>query len=277
MPLGRTPAPESVKIITGGIRRRTPRRCPEADTQLADSHNEKKRILIVDDEQQIRVLLERYLSNEGFQVFTVSDGTAMRETMSRHEIDIAVLDVRLPGEDGFVLLRELRRNSSLPVIMLSDRSEVFDRVAGLEAGADDYLPKPFAPRELLARVNAVLRRDRGEEVEREQTTPPTLSFADFSMNLASRQLFGPGGKEIILTPMEFEILATLARNPQRALDRDFLLEAAVGADVSALERTIDVHIGRLRKKIESDSVRPSLIKTVRGAGYIFSAKVHRDH
>ena len=237
--------------------------------------NERKKILVVDDDTVVCNLLREYLEREGFHVFTVAAGDAMRQAMSRHEIDLVLLDVRLPGEDGFSLLLELRKTSSVPILMMSQRSEVYDRVAGLEAGADDYLPKPLELRELLARIRAILRRTGRGTVDPEGKVPTKLSFNDFSLNLASRQLLDPEGTEVILTPMEFDILATLVQNAQRVLKRDFLLDVAVGGEASPLDRTVDVHIGRLRRKIERDPTNPSLIRTVRGTGYIFSERVQR--
>jgi two-component system, OmpR family, response regulator len=231
------------------------------------------RILVVDDEPEVCRIVERYLSNEGYQTYIAKDGETMRQTLGRTPMDLIILDLRLPDEDGLTLLKDLRRTSSVPVIMLTVKSELIDRVLGLESGADDYLAKPFQPRELLARVRAILRRTR-DVIGSDHTQPPcAICFDDFRLLPGSRQLWRKSGKEISLTSAEFDLLLSMAKNPNRVLSRDHLLHMTRDRSAAPYDRTIDVHIGRLRKKIESDPAHPILIKTVRNAGYIFTPTV----
>ncbi|HET6521029.1 MAG TPA: response regulator [Geminicoccaceae bacterium] len=228
-------------------------------------------ILIVDDDREIRDLLARFLGKHGYRVDVAADGRAMARALEAGRFDLIVLDLMLPGEDGLSLCRRLRATSSLPVIMLTAMGEETDRIVGLEMGADDYLPKPFNPRELLARIKAVLRRagtaGRADEVGR------TLAFEGWRLDLARRELRAPDGVLVPLTGGEFDLLVAFAERPRRVLTRDQLLDLTRGRAAAPFERSIDVQLSRLRRKIEPDPRQPELIKTVRGGGYMFTAEV----
>ncbi|HEX2650660.1 MAG TPA: two-component system response regulator OmpR [Burkholderiales bacterium] len=234
----------------------------------------KKRILIVDDDQRHRDLVVRYLSEQGFEARAVGDAAGMDKQLSRERYDLVVLDLMLPGEDGLAICRRLRsdRNahSSAPaIIMLTAKGDDVDRIVGLEMGADDYLPKPFNPRELVARVNAVLRR-------RQPAGPPGAPAADtevhrfgaFEFNLATRSL-AKSGKPVALTTGEFSVLKVLVQHPRTPLSRDKLMELARGREYGVFDRSIDVQISRLRKIVEDDHSHPRYIQTVWGFGYVF--------
>jgi two-component system OmpR family response regulator len=235
-------------------------------------------ILIVDDDSQIGELLSQFLGTQGFHVTAVGDGVAMREALAREAMDLVVLDLMLPGEDGLSLLRHLRATTSLPVIMLTAMSSETDRVVGLELGADDYLAKPFSTRELLARIKAVLRRAGNAQVA--EATPATeqphreiLEFAGWQLDTGRRQLHSPDGVLVELTSGELDLLLAFLLHPQRVLNRDQLLELARGRIAGPLDRTIDVQVGRLRRKLEVDPKNPEVIKTVRGGGYVLTVEV----
>lgn len=231
----------------------------------------KTRILVIDDDLRLRDLLKRYLSEQGYAVQTVADATAMRRLMTRENFDLLVLDLMLPGEDGLTLCRQLRaENNAIPIIMLTARGEDVDRIIGLEMGADDYLAKPFNPRELLARIHAVLRR---RPAARTPPAAPTqeqqlVRFGAFELNLANRQL-QRGNEPITLTSGEFALLKALVLNPRVPLSRDKLTEMARGKEYQATDRSIDVQMSRLRKLIEADPGRPIYLQTVWGFGYVF--------
>jgi two-component system OmpR family response regulator len=232
-------------------------------------------ILIVDDDREIRDLLGRFLEKHGCRVTTVADGRAMRAALDDWSIDLIVLDLMLPGDDGLTLCRELRAHSTTPIIMLTAMSEETDRIVGLEMGADDYLPKPFNPRELLARIKAVLRR-AGERAE----APPVsdgqeVRFAGWALDLARRRLLAPDGMSVSLTAGEFELLVAFVDHPQRVLSRDQLLDFTRGRSAAPFDRSVDIQVSRLRRKIEANSDEPEMIKTVRGGGYLFTAAVER--
>jgi two-component system phosphate regulon response regulator OmpR len=242
--------------------------------------SEKPHILIVDDEPRIRTMLRRYLSEEGFKVSEAADGAAMKAALEADSTDLVLLDLMLPGEDGLSLARYIRERTAIPIIMLTGKGELIDRVVGLEAGADDYLTKPFHLREVLARIRSVMRRAR----PRTPTTPAAadeppaaagevLAFQDWQLDLVKRELRNPAGELVPLTSGEFELLRAFARSPNRVLSRDQLLDAAKGREWAAFDRSIDTQVTRLRHKIERDSRHPELIKTVRGAGYIFAVAV----
>lgn len=228
---------------------------------------QKPKILIVDDEPDIRTLVVNCLRTGGFDGLAAGDGETMRRTIDSHAIDLVILDLSLDGEDGLNLLHDLRA-LDMPVIILTGRGEPVDRVIGLELGADDYLAKPFEPRELVARVRSVLRRTRPAN----GTGPPQqrLHFHGFLLDLPARRLVDPAGKEVPLTAAEFDLLAEFARNPNRVLDRDTLLESTRQRRASPYDRSVDIHIVNLRRKIETDPKHPRIIKTVRGAGYVFT-------
>ena len=229
------------------------------------------KLLVVDDDREIRDLLSRYLGRQGFKVETAGDGRDMDRKLAQGRFDLVVLDIMLPGEDGLSLCRRIRAQSALPVIMLTAVAEETDRIVGLEMGADDYLVKPFNPRELLARIKAVLRRS-GAGRSRD-TGGRVLSFAGWRVDLAKRELTSPDGVLVPLTGGEFDLLAAFVEHPQRVLSRDFLLDHAKGRDAQPFDRSIDVQLSRLRRKIEADPRDPQVIKTVRSGGYIFTPAV----
>jgi two-component system phosphate regulon response regulator OmpR len=230
----------------------------------------KTRILVVDDDLRMRDLLVRYLGGEGYEVKAAADAPAMDKLLVRERYDLVVLDLMLPGEDGLAICRRLRSQGAGPaIIMLTAKGDDVDRIVGLEMGADDYLPKPFNPRELLARINAVLRR-------RAPAGPPgapaagaeTFQFGEFSLNLATRTLTR-GGKPVPLTTGEFSVLKVLVQNARQPLSRDKLMEMARGREFEVFDRSIDVQISRLRKIVEEDPSHPKHIQTVWGFGYVF--------
>lgn len=233
---------------------------------------EKSHILVVDDEPELREMVEEYLSRQGFAVFGAGDGAAMRKVMAEQPVDLVLLDVTMPGEDGFTLARFLREHHQVGIIMLTAANDVVDRVVGLETGADDYITKPFNPRELLARIKSVLRRmaarpEAGSSAS--NTLPDGIRFGRCLLNLDTHKLFDEKGLEIPLTSMEFDLLQAFATHPNRVLSRDQLLELAHHGDWDPFDRSIDIRVTRLRRKIEADPARPQTIRTVRGAGYIF--------
>ncbi|MBA3034031.1 MAG: response regulator [Gammaproteobacteria bacterium] len=228
------------------------------------------RILIVDDDPALRELLTNYLVANGYDVAAVGDGTAMRAAVADGMPDAIVLDLMLPGEDGLALTRLLRAQSTVPILMLSARGEEVDRVIGLEVGADDYLAKPFGPRELLARLRALLRRGQSAPTE-PAATAPQPQFGPFSLDLASRRLL-KDGVEIRLTGAEFDLLAAFLARPNRVLSRDTLVDLLKGYDRDPFDRSIDIRVTRLRRKIETDPSAPAYIRTVRGEGYLFTPR-----
>ncbi|MEJ2122145.1 MAG: response regulator [Alphaproteobacteria bacterium] len=232
-------------------------------------------ILIVDDDAEIRDLLARFLKKHEMRVETAADGRAMAKAMEAARFDLVVLDLMLPGEDGLSLCRRLRVESALPVIMLTALGEETDRIVGLEMGADDYLAKPFNPRELLARIRAVLRRVGKSAGPATEERRRRLGFAGWTLDLAKRELREPGGALVALTAGEFDLLAAFAEHPKRVLNRDQLLDLTRGRAAAAFDRSIDVQLSRLRRKVEADPKDPQLVKTVRGGGYIFTADVER--
>lgn len=234
-------------------------------------------ILIVDDDREIRDLLSRFLMKHGYRVSTAADGRDMRRIMADSRLDLIVLDVMLPGETGLTLCGQVRASSKVPIIMLTAVAEETDRIIGLELGADDYLAKPFNPRELLARIRAVLRRaDAREPITiNEHEKNPVLIFAGWTLDLATRQLTNAQGEPVELSTGEYDLLVAFAERPQRVLSRDRLLDLAKGRAAVAFDRSIDVQVGRLRRKIEVDATAPQLITTVRGGGYMFTPQVTR--
>jgi two-component system, OmpR family, response regulator len=235
--------------------------------------SENGHILVVDDQQEICDLVREYLTDEGFRVSTATDGASMREAMAREPVDLVILDLMLDGEDGLQLARELRTQSEIGIIILTGRGETVDRIIGLEMGADDYLPKPFHLRELLARVRSVLRRAASRTAEKSLGRRPRVSFADWTLDLSSRELFSPAGEDVRLTTGEFELLSAFVNNANRVLSRDRLLDLSRHREAGPFDRTIDVQVGRLRRKLEDDPKNPTLIKTVRGGGYIFTPEI----
>ena len=227
------------------------------------------RILVVDDDASLRELLTGYLRREGFEVTGVEDGHAMFEWLAHHQADILILDLMLPGDDGLTLARRLRAQSDMPIIMLSARGEDIDRIVGLEVGADDYLAKPFNPRELLARIRAVLRRHGG--VPAEQQDENIAEFGSYRLDLATRQL-ARDGTPVTLTGSEFDLLRIFVGHPNRLLDRDRLLDLLRGYERNPFDRSIDVQVARLRAKIEPNKKQPRFIRTVWGRGYMFTPR-----
>lgn len=239
---------------------------------MADDIRQNEHILLVDDDPRIRQLLVRYFEDEGYRITAVADGGAMRRCLGAGPVDIVLLDLVLPGgEDGLTLAREIRAHSDLPIIMLTGRDDVVDRVVGLELGADDYIAKPFHLREVLARLRTVLRR-RPAAPRPAAAANDVLRFDGWTLDLGRRQLLRADGTEVPLTTGEFEILSVLARHPGRVFSRDSLMDMTRGRSLEAFDRTIDAQIARLRKKIEHDPGRPALVKAVRGVGYVLSCK-----
>lgn len=227
------------------------------------------RILLVDDDADIRAMLAEYFSSHGFEVAEADSGVAMREQLARAVPQVVLLDVRLPGEDGFSLLRYLREHHSMGVLMVTGAGEVVDRIVGLELGADDYVSKPFEPRELLARVKSVLRRAQAPAAAPAADAPPPVQVGDCRLDLAARRLFDAEGRDVALTAMEFELLRTFVERPNRVLTRDELLNLTRNRDWEPFDRSIDIRIARLRRKIEPDPDNPRILRTVRGAGYMY--------
>jgi two-component system OmpR family response regulator len=230
-------------------------------------------ILMVDDDAQIRQLLSDYLSGFSMSVVAVADGNAMTEAMKKSTFDLVILDLMLPGEDGLSLCRRLRVGSDIPILMLTARGEAMDRVVGLELGADDYIVKPFEPRELVARIQTILRRARGNS--RNYKEQNEAVFLGWHLNYVIRQLVSPQELVIPLSNAEFRLLTVFIEHPNRILSREFLLDSTRGRDMDIFDRSIDILVSRVRQKLNDDSRTPTLIKTVRGEGYLFDAKVAR--
>ena len=232
-----------------------------------------KSILLVDDDQEIRELLHTYLSRAGFQVRAVADGAGLRAAMAAEPADLVILDVMLPDEDGFSLcrwVREHQRFAAVPVIMLTASSDEADRVIGLELGADDYLGKPFSPRELLARIKALLRR---AGFGQERAASEVLAFDEWRLDMVSHRLFHHDGEEVILSGADFALLKLFLDRPQQILDRDTIASVTRGREVMPLERIVDMAVSRLRQRLRDTGKPPRLIRTVRGAGYLLAAQV----
>ena len=230
-------------------------------------------VLIVEDERDIRDPLASYLAKNGFRVSKASDAAAAREIVAAHAIDIALIDIMMPGEDGLSLTGFLRATSKTPVILLTARAEETDRIVGLELGADDYGTKPFSPRELVARIKAVLRRTSDGRVKAPDAD--AYAFADWVLRTGERELVDKEGRAVPLSTGEYNLLLALVTHPKRVLTRDQLLDLSQHRDMGAFERSIDNHISRLRKKVEANLAKPKLIKTVWGGGYTLAADVRR--
>jgi two-component system, OmpR family, response regulator len=233
-------------------------------------------ILVVDDQQEICEIVSEYLTDEGFRVSIANDGASMREVVGRGSVDLVILDLVLRGEDGLQLARELRSQSAIGIIILTGRGETVDRIVGLEMGADDYLPKPFHLRELLARVRSVLRRGPARGGEQTGASRPRIRFAGWSLDLASRELTSPSGEQVRLTTGEYELLAVFVNHANQVLSRDRLLDLSRHREAGPFDRTIDVQVGRLRRKLEDDPKNPAMIKTVRAGGYMFTPPVENE-
>jgi two-component system OmpR family response regulator len=230
-------------------------------------------VLVVDDDAELRNLLSEYLARNGFRVSVARDGREMRQLLEDTGFDIVVLDVMLPGEDGLALCRDLRARSNLPVIMLTARSEELDRIIGIEMGADDYLTKPFNPRELLARMKGILRRTRSLPPARAESH--RLRFAGWTLDLAARHLIAADGVVVPLSGTEFRLLQIFVTHPNRVLDRNQLMDLALGREATPFDRAIDVQVSRLRQRLRDDAREPRIIKTVRNGGYVLAAQVEK--
>jgi two-component system OmpR family response regulator len=247
----------------------------EAPAPLTTAPTVPPHLLVVDDDREIRDLLARFLERQGFRVTAARDAREARRTWPHGHFQLVVLDLMLPGESGLDFARWLRTQSGVPIIMLTAMAEPTDRIIGLELGADDYLAKPFNPRELLARIRAVLRR-AGEAQTRAETMPRALCFGGFRLEPPRRRLLNPEGVEVPLTGGEYDLLFALAERPNRVLTRDMLLDLLRGRQAGPFDRAIDVAVSRLRRKLEDDGRRAQLIKTVRGGGYVLAAEVARE-
>lgn len=231
------------------------------------------RILVVDDDPRICRLLERTLSREGYRVQVCGNAKEMRRQLQADSPSLIILDLMLPDEDGFSIVRELRNHSRIPVIMLTGKTDVVDKVVGLEMGADDYITKPFHERELIARIRSAIRRngyvaESGEDLERS-----TALFEGWRLDFGAQELTSPGGEIIPLTTNEFRLLSLLLECANRVLSRDRILDEISGRDSSPFDRSVDVMVGKVRKKIEADPKKPRIIKTIRGSGYKLTAQV----
>jgi two-component system OmpR family response regulator len=233
-------------------------------------------IAVVEDDPEIRSLVCGLLAREGFEAAACQNGTELERLLSRRRVDLVILDLMLPGDDGLTICRRLRAASpATPVLMVTAKGEDVDRIIGLEIGADDYLPKPFNPRELTARARAILRRTRDVHQVANLPRPGTLRFAGWTLDAGSRELIDPDGGPVELTGGEFDLLMVLATHPQRVLNREQLLDWTRGRSADPFDRTIDVQLSRLRRKLRDDARQPAIIRTVRGGGYLFAPKVER--
>jgi len=231
-------------------------------------------VLLIDDDPSVRQMIADYLGDNDIRVTSLLNGLEVSNTMHREAIDLVILDLKLPGEDGMQIMQRLRIDSDVPIIMLTGRKDEADRVMGLELGADDYLTKPFSPRELLARMRALLRRSRAKETVAEGLLRiRAYRFAKWELNVRLRRLTAPTGENIPLTNIEFNVLVAFLASPQRVLSREQLLDLSRLHNDEVYDRSIDVQVGRLRKKIQIDARHPPLIQTERGAGYIFTSSV----
>ena len=231
-------------------------------------------LLVVDDDPRIRQMLTRYFEDEGYTVSSAADGIEMRVRLRQQNFDAVLLDLVLPGgTDGLDLAREIRAQSDVPIMMLTGRDDVVDRIVGLEVGADEYIAQPGHLREVQARLKSILRRRQAPARSAEAAGEEIIGFEDWRLNLSRRQLFDPEGTEIELTTGEFDMLTTFVRHAGRVLTRDVLMDLTRGRSLEAFDRTIDAQIVRLRRKIETDPKKPQFIKAVRGVGYVFTARL----
>jgi two-component system OmpR family response regulator len=230
-------------------------------------------ILIVDDDRELRNLLSDYLQKNDYRVSAVADGRGMWNALETGRVDLIILDVMLPGDDGFVLCRNVRARGTWPVIMLTAKGDDTDRIVGLELGADDYLAKPFNPRELLARIKSVLRRHRAVPDNLPTERSRALRFAGWTLDLTARNLISPGHVVVALSGAEFRLLRVFVSYPNRVLSRDQLMDLTVGREADPLDRSVDVQVSRLRQRLGEDAREPAIIKTVRGEGYVLAANV----
>jgi two-component system OmpR family response regulator len=230
-------------------------------------------ILIVDDDRDIRDLLSEYLQKQGYRTTVAADGRAMRAVLARNEPTLIVLDLMLPGEDGLTLCREVRVHSDVPIIMLTARGEEVDRIVGLEMGADDYLSKPFSPRELVARIKTILRRTRALPSNLKPDHIRTMRFAGWTLDVVTRNLISPQGVTIALSGTDFKLLRILLNHPNRVLTRDQLIDMTQSRDAGPFDRSIDLQVSRLRRRLNDNPKDPAIIKTARGEGYVLASEV----
>ena len=263
----------SIDVPVAGAAAAGPRRISPVTffkAPMTQTPDRPDKILVVDDDARIRDLLKRYLTQEGFEVLLAEDGKSLTRVMLRDRVDLIVLDLMMPGEDGLSICRRLRASHDVtPVIMLTAKGEDVDRIIGLEVGADDYLGKPFNPRELLARIHAVLRRrPQSEAPGAPSTQPEVVRFGPFNFDLGARTLH-KNGEELTLTTGEFAMLKALVRHPRTPLSREKLAQLSRGREFEPFDRSLDVQISRLRKLLETDPANPRMIQTVWGVGYVF--------
>ncbi len=233
-------------------------------------------ILIVDDDLEIRTLVADYLKMQSFNLYEAENGIVMERVLAQHAIDLIVLDLNLPGQDGLTLCRNLRANSNTPVLMLSARSDMIDRVLGLEMGADDYLTKPFEPRELLARIRNILRRIQAPPDGKDVISVRNYQFSGRVLDMLVRHLLLEDGTLVVLANSEFRLLKLFLERPQRVLSRDWLAQTLLNREIDALDRTIDLQVSKLRQKIGDDARKPKLIKTIRSEGYMLMTPVEKN-
>jgi two-component system OmpR family response regulator len=230
-------------------------------------------IAVVEDDPEIRALVAALLRREGFDVEACANASELDRAIERRRVDLVVLDLMMPGEDGLSVCRRLRARGDIPILMVTAKSDDIDRIIGLELGADDYLPKPFNPRELLARVRAILRRTRAMHRANAAEPREIYRFAGWTLDSGSRDLIDPEGGSVPLTGGEFDLLLVMLRHPQRVLNRDQLLDWTRGRGAAAYDRSVDVQLSRLRRKLGDDPIEPAIIRTVRGGGYLFAPAV----
>jgi two-component system OmpR family response regulator len=230
-------------------------------------------ILIVDDDRDIRELLSEYLQKQGYRASVAADGRAMRTALLRGKPDLIVLDLMLPGEDGLTLCREVRAQSDIPIMMLTARGEEVDRIVGLEMGADDYLAKPFSPRELVARIKSILRRTRALPSNLKPDQAKTLRFAGWTLDITTRNLISPQGVSVSLSGTDFKLLRIFLDHPNRVLSRDQLIDMTQSREAGPFDRSIDLQVSRLRRRLNDNPKEPAIIKTSRGEGYVLAAEV----
>jgi two-component system OmpR family response regulator len=235
--------------------------------------NPMDHILIVDDDRDIRDLLSEYLQKQGYRTSVAADGRAMRNMMSRADPDLIILDLMLPGEDGLMLCREIRAKSDTPILMLTARGDEVDRIVGLEMGADDYLAKPFSPRELVARIKSILRRSRALPANLKPDQAKLFHFAGWTLDIKTRNLLSPEGVSIALSGTDFKLLRIFLDHPNRVLNRDQLIDLTQSRDAGPFDRSIDLQVSRLRRRLNDPPKEPAIIKTARGEGYVFAAEV----
>jgi len=240
---------------------------------MTDNNKDTPHILIVDDDQEITDLLSTYLSRNQFMVSTAHNGQGLMESLRLNPIDLIVLDIMMPGEDGFTLCKKIRSTSDIPIIMLTAGSDETDRIIGLELGADDYMNKPFNPRELLARIKAVLRRTEERNSSNETTTVQKIQFGQWTLDLMQRKLTHEQGDTLALSGADFDLLQVFIQHPGQIISREALFKRLKGRELSPYDRSIDVQISRLRQKLETGHDASQLIKTVRGQGYLLSADI----